>query len=100
MLFELVQIGSRIVEKPFSVTFVVAELKKMNKEEFIGSLKAKVEEKMGRTLVTLMDFNRLSITNTTRWGIHQCVNSETCVELCVVVLSSEFEYADIFGRRC
>ena len=50
------------------VTFVVAELKKMNKEEFIGSLKAKVEEKMGRTLVTLMDFNRLSITNTTRWG--------------------------------
>lgn len=33
----------------------------MDKEEFIGRLKAKVEEKMGRTLVTPTDFNRLSL---------------------------------------
>lgn len=61
MLFELVQSGSRIVEISFLVHLQAVEHIEMNKEELIGLLKTKVEEKMGRSLVTPTDFNRLSL---------------------------------------
>ena len=93
MLFELVQSGSRIVEISFLVHLQAVEHIEMNKEELIGLLKTKVEEKMGRSLVTPTDFNRLSLQMQQEMG--ESISVSTVKRVWNYVFTSSFECGHI-----